>query len=33
MTDHEPLSARPMVRFPDPDPWYRGSPDCGSAPV
>jgi hypothetical protein len=27
MTDHEPLSTEPMVRFADPDPWYVRSDD------
>jgi nitroimidazol reductase NimA-like FMN-containing flavoprotein (pyridoxamine 5'-phosphate oxidase superfamily) len=31
MTDHEPLSAQPMVRFPDPDPWYARTDDVPDA--
>jgi hypothetical protein len=31
MTDHEPLSAQPMVRFPDPDPWYAPTDDLQGA--
>jgi hypothetical protein len=31
MTDHEPLSAKPMVPFPDPDPWYARTVDVPDA--
>ena len=31
MTDNEPLSAEPMVRFPDADPWYVD--DAAGAPT
>jgi Pyridoxamine 5'-phosphate oxidase len=31
MTDHEPLSAEPMLRVADADPWYVGSDDVSAA--
>ena len=31
MTDHEPLSAQPMVPVDDPDPWYVGTDDVPDA--
>ena len=33
MTDHEPLSAQPMVRAADADPWYVRSDDVPDATI